>query len=127
MYEHAADFMKQANKDCTPESIPPTMDVDDTYKLKLDHFIPPDQPDSLPRINHDTMLAVLDGQYNSMYDKIHIVDCRFEYEFEGGHIDGAINRNDKEEFASELLNSPSSPNTLLILHCEFSAHRAPLM
>ena len=25
-----------------------------------------------------------------------IVDCRFDYEFEGGHIDGAININNPE-------------------------------
>jgi rhodanese-related sulfurtransferase len=61
-----------------------------------------------------------------MYEKRVIIDCRFEYEYHGGHIDGAVNFNDKEKLASQLLDVEPTSNALLIFHCEYSAHRAPL-
>lgn len=101
------------------------MDVDDTPRLQLPHF--QSDEESLPRITKETMVDVLDGQYASCYDKTMIVDCRFEYEFEGGHIEGAVNANSKEEFANELFAESLSKRTLLVFHCEYSAHRAPIM
>ncbi len=55
-----------------------------------------------------------------------MVDCRFEYEYNGGHIDGAVNYNDKHQLANQLFESTPTGSTLLILHCEYSVHRAPL-
>jgi M-phase inducer tyrosine phosphatase len=37
-----------------------------------------------------------------------------------------LNYNDKEKLASQLFHAPKS-RTALILHCEYSAHRAPIM
>ena len=108
-----------------PGGLDAIMDVDDAPKLQLPHF--QSDEESLPRITKETMVEVLDGQYASCYDKTMIVDCRFEYEFEGGHIEGAINANSKEEFANTLFAETLSSNTLLIFHCEYSAHRAPIM
>ena len=105
------------------------MDLDEPSGLKLPHFFPDsDRPEhgSLPRINHDTMIAVLDGTFDHKYDRTMIVDCRFEYEYEGGHIQGAQNYNDKEHLAQELFSAAQS-NVLIIFHCEYSNHRAPLM
>ena len=56
-----------------------------------------------------------------------VIDCRFEYEYDGGHIEGAVNHNDKELLASQLFQTPMPGRTLLVFHCEYSAHRAPLM
>jgi M-phase inducer tyrosine phosphatase len=72
-------------------------------------------------------LDILDGKYNDKYDQRMVVDCRFEYEFDGGHIDGAVNYNDKELLTSQLFQSALPGKTLLIFHCEYSAHRAPIM
>jgi M-phase inducer tyrosine phosphatase len=72
-------------------------------------------------------VEVLDGAYDHLYDNKVVIDCRFEYEYNGGHIEGALNFCDKEKLAERLFQAPSSDNTLLILHCEYSAHRAPLM
>ena len=102
------------------------MDVDDAPSLKLPHFTT-SEPESLPRITHSTLIEVLDGSYNHCYDNKVIIDCRFEYEYNGGHIEGALNFCDKEQLAERLFQAPSSARTLLILHCEYSAHRAPLM
>src|SRR5258706_7944012 len=44
-----------------------------------------------------------------------------------GHIDGAINYNNKELLAGELFEAALPGKTLLIFHCEYSAHRAPIM
>lgn len=119
--------MKQDAKDYSPSGLQSIMDVDDTHVLQLPHFIPTDEPGSLPRINHATLVSVLNGDYAHLYDKARLVDCRFEYEYNGGHIEGAENYNDKEKLARELFEPAPSDNTLLILHCEFSKQRAPLM
>ena len=105
------------------------MDVDLEQKpqeIKLPHFFADHEPDSLPRISQDTMLDVLNSKYGTAYDRTLVVDCRFEYEYNGGHIDGAVNFNDKQQLASQLFDNSHTGSTLLILHCEYSAHRAPL-
>lgn len=129
MFEHPGDVMNQnPDKDnYNPSGLQSVMDVDDTPTLKLPHFMPPNEPDSLPRISDTTLINVLNGDYNNVYDKTVVIDCRFEYEYEGGHIEGALNFCDKEQLAEELFKLTTAPNTLLIFHCEYSAHRAPLM
>lgn len=127
MYEHPGDVMNQEKESYTSSSLQSVMDVDDSPTLKLTHFMPPNEPDSLPRITDTTLIGVLNGDYSHVYDKTVIVDCRFEYEYEGGHIDGALNFCDKEQLAEELFKPSFPPNTLLVFHCEYSAHRAPLM
>jgi M-phase inducer tyrosine phosphatase len=128
MYEHPEDIMNQKeDQTCyTPSSLQSVMDIDDAPSLKLPNFTPPSEPDSLPRISDATLVSVLNGDFDHMYEKKVIIDCRFEYEYDGGHIDGARNFCEKEQLAEELFKNPS-PNTLLIFHCEYSAHRAPLM
>jgi len=59
-----------------------------------------------------------------------VVDCRFPYEFDGGHIDGAVNAWTDEMLTELFFTEPVVPpaeahRTLVILHCEFTSHRAP--
>ncbi|KAK4044417.1 Rhodanese-like domain-containing protein [Parachaetomium inaequale] len=103
------------------------MDLEEQNEPVLPHFFPEDECDNIPRITRETMLEVLDGKYSDNFEHKMIIDCRFEYEYEGGHIDGAINYNDKELLASQLVDNPMQGRTLLIFHCEYSAHRAPIM
>ena len=124
MFEHSADVMKSEKMDSCLEGLPSIMDVDDLHQLRLPHFTPAEG--NIPRITKETMIDVLDGKYGHCYDQSLVIDCRFEYEYKGGHIDGAINFNNKEELATKLFEPSSAPNTLLILHCEYSAHRAPI-
>lgn len=128
MFEHPGDVMnaKQDTENYQPSGLQSVMDVDDAPGLKLPHFTPT-EPESLPRINASTLVQVLDGMYDHCYDNKVIIDCRFEYEYNGGHIEGALNFCDKEKLAERLFETPGSAKTLLILHCEYSAHRAPLM
>ena len=101
------------------------MDVDADHQLQVPHFTQDEE--SLPRITKHTMVDILNGKYDGSFDQRIVVDCRFEYEYKGGHIEGAVNFNNKEEFAGQLMKPPSSSKTLLIFHCEYSAHRAPIM
>ncbi|KZT09418.1 uncharacterized protein LAESUDRAFT_504084 [Laetiporus sulphureus 93-53] len=92
--------------------------------------------DGLMRITSKTLDDLLDGAYDSQLASHRIIDCRFDYEYNGGHILGAININTTagiEEFffrddSSKPIPSISGdPNkkTVLIFHCEFSVKRAP--
>lgn len=62
-----------------------------------------------------------------------IIDCRFEYEFAGGHIQGAVNISSPEQLKSflfpskERLEELMAQRTMLIFHCEFSEKRAPFL
>ena len=127
MVDNPADLMKESTTNyCI--GLDPITDVDDAPQLQLPYFKTEDE--SLPRISKETMIEVLDGKYDQSYKRAIIVDCRFEYEYEGGHIDGAINFNNKEDLAAKLFEAESpehSKSSLLILHCEYSAHRAPIM
>ena len=126
MFEHPADVMKkqQEIEQRTECSMTSAMDLDDTPLLQLPHFFAEDE--TIPRISKETMIEVLDGKYNQCYDQSSVIDCRFEYEYKGGHIDGAINFNNKEELAGKLFQLPTPQKTLLVFHCEYSAHRAPI-
>ncbi|OAG03536.1 uncharacterized protein CC84DRAFT_857509 [Paraphaeosphaeria sporulosa] len=132
MFEHPGDVMNatQESESYTPSSLQSVMDVEEAPGLKLPHTLQPNEPDSLPRISDATMVDIINGEYDSLYQNKYIIDCRFEYEYKGGHIDGAINYCEKEKLSERLFGSdaPSdTANTLLILHCEYSAHRAPRM
>lgn len=105
--------------------------------------------DPFRRIKRETLVQILDGQYSHYYDRHVVIDCRFEYEYDGGHIDGAININSKDRLEELLTDEEgilgnghnnnnmmmrpgkrggdSRKRTLLIFHCEYSAHRGPRM
>ncbi|KAJ5908857.1 hypothetical protein N7495_001539 [Penicillium taxi] len=126
MFEHPEDIIADKEAKVTKSPLQSISDYQSSPSLQLPHFTPEDQSDSLPRINKSTLLQVLDGKFKDQFDQVMIVDCRFEYEYSGGHINGALNFNNKEQLAIELFNAPKS-RTALILHCEYSAHRAPIM
>lgn len=128
MFQHPDDVMKEEQDPFEPQpaALDSVMDMEPDHTLKLPHFLPEGEPDSLPRITQETMVDVLDSKFSSHYDCVMIVDCRFEYEYSGGHIENAVNFNDKQQLAQELFGSKVPANTCLILHCEYSVHRAPL-
>jgi M-phase inducer tyrosine phosphatase len=127
MFEHPGDVMKGKKEELGSSNLHTVMDIDELHQPGLPHFFQEGQPDSIPRITKDTLLDILDGNYDSDFDQRMIIDCSFEYEFEGGHIDGAVNYNDKELLTSQLFEASLPGKTLLIFHCEYSAHRAPIM
>ncbi|XP_052820201.1 M-phase inducer phosphatase 1-like [Mya arenaria] len=83
----------------------------------------------LKAITPQTMSAVLNGIYNHHIDHVTVIDARYPYEFEGGHIRGAINLYTKDavqNFLNETVTS-SENNHVIIFHCEFSSERGPKM
>ncbi|KAM3560986.1 hypothetical protein MY1884_002631 [Beauveria asiatica] len=129
MFERADDVMnaKPQTHELIPSSLKSVMDIEEAYEAVVPHFLSDDLTDTIPRIDKETMLDILDGKYNDKFDHKMVIDCRFEYEYDGGHIEGAVNHNDKELLASQLFKTPIGGRSLLIFHCEYSAHRAPLM
>jgi rhodanese-related sulfurtransferase len=53
-----------------------------------------------------------------------VVDCRFDYEYNGGHIKHAINLSTRDAVEQEFFANIKE-NTIVIFHCEFSSERAP--
>ncbi|KAL7410653.1 hypothetical protein BDY24DRAFT_171031 [Mrakia frigida] len=102
--------------------------------------------DGLMRIKCSTLDDLINGKYASEVSKFHIIDCRFGYEYAGGHIEGAVNVQTEEEVHSYLLTPGSGiyadgsslpePSTsahgaqpggkqIIVFHCEFSKKRGP--
>ena len=101
------------------------------------------ESDVLPRINGEQMYKILSGQHSTDFDEYIIIDCRFDYEYEGGHLINAKNISTKEALEQKMFpngnnftvssNFTSSASQsfkkkqLIIFHCEFSIFRGPLM
>eukprot|EP00347_Sterkiella_histriomuscorum_P024008 403332624 len=62
-----------------------------------------------------------------------IIDCRFDYEFQGGHIKGALNINTQDRMIDHFFQSKQNIEKFMrekyqiIFHCEFSQIRGPNM
>ncbi|KAF5695973.1 Rhodanese-like domain-containing protein [Fusarium globosum] len=83
--------------------------------------------DMIPRISTETLSSLLDNQLHSRRLETTIVDCRFRYEFEGGHVAGAINLHTEDLIDSWLLTAKQGTQQIVVLHCEHSVFRAPKM
>ncbi|CAI9613853.1 unnamed protein product [Staurois parvus] len=86
----------------------------------------------LKYITPEMMDDVLSGKYRDRIEHCVIVDCRYPYEYEGGHIKGAVNlplEQDVEEFLMKTPIVPTSEDkrVIIIFHCEFSSERGPRM
>lgn len=89
-------------------------------------------------ITTETLDRVLNGEFKDQIDSLMIVDSRYPYEFEGGHIQNAENlytkeqvverflSNDKLKAANEKANAVGK-RALIVFHCEFSSERGPGM
>lgn len=87
-----------------------------------------------PRIDVETLHDIIAHQiYKPHYQSYKIIDGRFSYEYEGGHIKGALNISAQDELEEILINNfqantnDDSGPILLIFHCEFSSHRGPTL
>lgn len=80
----------------------------------------------------------MDGVYDSRVTEFYLIDCRFEYEYQGGHIAGAININTTnavEEYflgpdcrkPKPTISADPCKKPIIVFHCEFSQERAPTL
>ncbi|XP_052791999.1 M-phase inducer phosphatase 1-like [Mya arenaria] len=88
----------------------------------------PGKHSDLTAISPEIMADVIRGYFNDVIGDVTIVDCRYPYEFEGGHIRGAVNMYTKDQ-VNRLLQKPLADDKrhVLIFHCEFSSERGPKM
>ncbi|XP_032766598.1 M-phase inducer phosphatase 1 isoform X1 [Rattus rattus] len=85
----------------------------------------------LKYISPEIMASVLNGKFANLIKEFVIIDCRYPYEYEGGHIKGAVNLHMEEEVEEFLLKKPIVPTdgkrVIVVFHCEFSSERGPRM
>lgn len=119
------------SKGCSPKSLAGFGMKEVQKKLLPCHRV---ADDGLMRITSATMMNLLKGVYSSQVSSFTIVDCRFDYEYAGGHIPGAINFNTTAAMMDYFLGSdrPSPCESgdveakhIVVFHCEFSVKRAP--
>ena len=86
-------------------------------------------------ITPSTMFALLAGDYKEQVFRYTIIDCRYSYEYDGGHIRGAVNVPNKAalhqhmqgDFNLQNQDVALPSNHIIIFHCEFSSERGPRM
>ncbi|XP_061157906.1 M-phase inducer phosphatase 2 isoform X1 [Syngnathus typhle] len=86
----------------------------------------------LKYITGETVVAAMKGEFSHLVDRIIIIDCRYPYEYDGGHIKGALNLYLEDEVEDFLLQTPVVPlcpdkRIIVMFHCEFSSERGPRM
>ncbi|KAK6185714.1 hypothetical protein SNE40_007887 [Patella caerulea] len=81
----------------------------------------------LKSITPQTLTDLFSGEHNQFYTDYTIIDCRYPYEYNGGHIQGAVNIYTKQSIDVLLQRSQKDRSQILIFHCEFSSQRAPTL
>lgn len=86
----------------------------------------------LKTISGDTLARLIQGEFVEQLGTgggYEIIDCRYPYEFLGGHIQGARNlytRDQiKEAFPSLTHKEEEAGRRIYVFHCEFSSERGP--
>ena len=85
---------------------------------------------TLPTISAATLASLLVDRPSACalygFDELRVLDCRFDFEYEGGHIDGAVWLPDSSPSTLDaLLEEAAACRLCVVVHCEFSAHRGP--
>ncbi|XP_078393429.1 M-phase inducer phosphatase 2 [Cetorhinus maximus] len=86
----------------------------------------------LQYITAEMVIQLVNGTFDRFVEQFLLFDCRYPYEYEGGHIKGALNLHMEDEVENFLLKKPIVPvdeakRVIIIFHCEFSSERAPRM
>ncbi|KAK3088038.1 hypothetical protein FSP39_013785, partial [Pinctada imbricata] len=85
----------------------------------------------LKNITNDTVIDLINGKYDDVIGSYKLIDCRYPYEYEAGHVTGAINIYKEEQIQDILniedINEENNKRQILIFYCEFSSERGPRM
>eukprot|EP00166_Cyanidium_caldarium_P003684 ctg_3592.g715 len=89
------------------------------------------------RVTPAQVLQWMSGPFPHSRRRLLLVDCRYPYEYEAGHVRGAINAYTPEQAYAHLFpdmtaaaadtDAPPSPCDTVIFYCEYSSQRAPKM
>ncbi|MDP2435172.1 MAG: rhodanese-like domain-containing protein [archaeon] len=81
-----------------------------------------------PNITAETLCRVMKGEFSDSVKHLTIIDCRFPFEYQDGHIHGSVNQYLWEDIVKNFTRDPLVlPSSVFIFHCEFSQHRAPTL
>eukprot|EP00727_Mastigamoeba_balamuthi_P002686 m51a1_g12414 putative m-phase inducer phosphatase 3 (273) ;mRNA; r:731891-732802 len=87
---------------------------------------------SVRKLHPHTLAMLLSGHFRDAVDAVVVVDCRYPYEYDGGHIRGAVNVPGDSDVAKALREMffggrarSGHAREALVFHCEFSQKRAP--
>ncbi|KAL4612864.1 M-phase inducer phosphatase 1-like isoform X1 [Arapaima gigas] len=74
------------------------------------HLFPVERGDpcDLQGVSAQTVASLLQGKYCNAVESFLIVDCRYPYEYQGGHIMGAINLHSEAQVQEVLFHNPAS-------------------
>ena len=99
------------------------------------HALPliPGKHNDLKAISPETLARLIQGDFKDALQDFIVIDCRYPYEYEGGHIKGSVNIYTSDELLQKFFtenqvqgqSSCDSRKTAVIFHCEFSSKRAP--
>ena len=81
-----------------------------------------DSNTGIPLIEPDELATLLSKEKI----KVYIIDCRFGYEFDGGHIRSAMNFHTPEDLQNCFFKNIDS-SSVFVFHCEYSQHRGPIL
>ncbi|KAI5747701.1 hypothetical protein M8J77_017568 [Diaphorina citri] len=109
--------------------------IGDFSKQFILPLVPDGKHHDLKNISPDTLARLIRGEFNDVIDKYLIIDCRYPYEYKGGHIQGALNIYTREHLVKEFIESKVHAQShatcdkrrVLIFHCEYSAERGPTL
>ena len=91
------------------------MDLTEAYKPEMNPISP------------ETLCNLIQGKTHPYL----IIDCRWDYEYEAGHIKDALNIDNPTKLEHTFLQDFDyirklmEERTILVFHCEFSQKRAP--
>lgn len=85
--------------------------------------------DRFKRIDATTLVKLISGNFENTVESFTIIDCRYPYEYQGGHILNSINIHSGSDLIEQLLDKKQAANLnkrhIIIFHCEFSSERGP--
>ncbi|XP_025096647.1 cdc25-like protein phosphatase twine isoform X2 [Pomacea canaliculata] len=84
----------------------------------------------LKAVSPETLAKLMANEFSEQVEDFDIIDCRYPYEFKGGHIKHAKNLFTRDAVMEEYLKNPRklqdpTKRFILIFHCEFSSERGP--
>eukprot|EP01084_Bolivina_argentea_P035578 65979_1 len=98
------------------------------HSLPCDTFVPHNKSDDGNKlITAESLDMIRDGKYSNLFDNYVIIDCRYDYEYNGGHIKGALNVQSANLLELLMKSNLSAINNSIawIFHCEYSQKRGP--
>lgn len=92
----------------------------------------PGKHQDLKTVEPQTVQQLIEGVFETSVEQHIIVDCRYPYEFDGGHIKGAKNIYTKDGIMREFIDNPTklkdgTKRLVIVFHCEFSSERGPAL